>query len=81
MSHRKSLFDEGSVRSKNKKKGGEKLSKEDAMNMVLSASIIKKKEWEHEHRLTAANLYELYSEFSSMIVIAKSDGAYAKNLN
>lgn len=42
VSRRKSLFDDASVRSRKP----EKLSKEDAMGMVLSASIIKKKEWE-----------------------------------
>lgn len=30
--------------------------------------------------MSSANLYEVYSEFSSMIVIAKSDGAYVANL-
>jgi len=40
--------------------------------MLLSQSIIKRREWTKKYRVADSVLYDLFSEFSSMVVLAKS---------
>lgn len=52
-----------------------KLSLRDASlspeEMLMSQAIIKKKEWAKRFRISPAKIYELFSEFSSMVLVAK----------
>ena len=40
--------------------------------MLLSQSIIKRREWTKKYRVADSVLYDLFSEFSSMVVLAKT---------
>ena len=40
--------------------------------MLLSQSIIKRREWTKKYRVADSVLFDLFSEFSSMVVLAKT---------
>ena len=45
---------------------------------LISQAMLKRKEWTKKYRISDAVLFDLFSEFSSMMMIAKVDGADKK---
>lgn len=62
-----------------------KLDKEEHKeNLLLSQSIIKRRNWMEKYKISEKIIFELFSEFSSMMLIHKRDeeaGIYVSNLN
>lgn len=67
----------GAIMTKNRKAPiRTQLAKEsEAADELLSQSIVKKKEWATKYSINTAKIYELYSEFSSMVLVAKMAAA------
>jgi len=58
------------------KKGDPKmLGESEIPEALISQAMLKRKEWTKKYRISDAVLFDLFSEFSSMMMIAKVDGA------
>jgi hypothetical protein len=58
------------------KKGDPKMMGESEIpESLISQAMLKRKEWTKKYRISDAVLFDLFSEFSSMMMIAKVDGA------
>ena len=48
-----------------------RLDEAEVSEVLISQSLLKRKEWAKKYRVSDAVLFDLFSEFSSMIMIAK----------
>ena len=49
------------------------LGKSEIPEALISQAMLKRKEWTKKYRIADAVLFDLFSEFSSMMMIAKVD--------
>ena len=40
-------------------------------NELMSKAIVKRKEWQKKYQVSSNKIYEMFSEFSSMVLIEK----------
>ena len=50
-----------------------KMTPEEVSEKLISESLLKRKEWGKKYRISDKTLFDLFSEFSSMMMIAKAD--------
>jgi hypothetical protein len=50
------------------------LDQNEVNDTLLSKALVKRKEWSEKYNVTDRDIYDLFSEFSSMMMIAKSLG-------
>ena len=49
------------------------MTAEETSEKLISESLLKRKEWGKKYRISDKTLFDLFSEFSSMMMIAKAD--------
>jgi hypothetical protein len=50
-----------------------KMTAEETSEKLISESLLKRKEWGKKYRISDKTLFDLFSEFSSMMMISKAD--------